>query len=137
MMDQILFQKEIFIPSTIDGLNRCLDVIEELKEQFDLNFDTMFCLHTVLVEAVENAFIHGNKGIRELDVRVFFSISLNEIFVEVEDRGEGFDMDTISSPTDYLHLKSEGGRGIFFIKKLSAGCSTEGKGNIIRIKLNR
>ena len=136
-MDQILFQKELFIPSTIDGLNRCLDVIGALREQFDLNFETMFCLHTVLVEAVENAFIHGNKGVRELDVRVFISISLMEIFVEVEDRGEGFDMNSISSPIDHLHLKSEGGRGIFFIKKLSAGCCTEGKGNIIRIKLNR
>lgn len=136
-MDQILFQKELFIPSTIDGLNRCLDVIGALREQFDLNFETMFCLHTVLVEAVENAFIHGNKGVRELDVRVFISISLMEIFVEVEDRGEGFDMNAISSPIDHLDLKSDGGRGIFFIKKLSAGCCTEGKGNIIRIKLNR
>ena len=136
-MDEILFQKELFIPSTIDGLNRCLDVIRELRELFNLNFDTMFCLHTVLVEAVENAFIHGNKGVRELDVRVFISISLMEIFVEVEDRGEGFDMNSISTPIDHLHLKSEGGRGIFFIKKLSACCCTEGKGNIIRIKLNR
>ena len=76
-MNQILFQKEIFIPSTIEGLNSCLDVIGELKVQFDFNFDTIFCLHTVLVEAVENAFVHGNKGVRELDVRVFFLISAN------------------------------------------------------------
>lgn len=136
-MDQILFHKEIFIPSTIDGLNRCLDVIDELRELFDLNFDIIFGLHTVLVEAVENAFVHGNKGVRELDVRVFFSISLSEIFVEVEDRGEGFDMNAISSPLDHSNLLREGGRGIFFIKKLSAVCYTEGKGNILRIKLNR
>ena len=136
-MDKILFQKELFIPSTIEGLNRCLDVIGELKEQFDLNFDTIFSLHTVLVEAVENAFVHGNKGVRELDVRVFFSISYNEIFVDVEDRGEGYDFDSISSPIDQSNLLREGGRGIFFIKKLSAGCYTEGKGNILRIKLNR
>ena len=134
-MDQILFQKEIFIPSTIDGLNKCLDVIGELREQFDLNFETIFCLHTVLVEAVENAFVHGNKGVRELDVRVFFSVSSSEIFVEVEDRGEGFDLNAISSPIDHLNLLREGGRGIFFIKKLSAGCYAEG--NILRIKLNR
>lgn len=136
-MDQILFHKEIFIPSTIDGLNRCLDVIDELRELFDLNFDIIFGLHTVLVEAVENAFVHGNKGVRELDVRVFFSISLSEIFVEVEDRGEGFDLNAISSPLDHSNLLREGGRGIFFIKKLSAVCYTEGKGNILRIKLNR
>ena len=136
-MDEILFQKELFIPSTIDGLNRCLDVIGELRELFNLNFDTMFCLHTVLVEAVENAFIHGNKGVRELDVRVFISISLMEIFVEVEDQGEGFDMNAISLPIDHLNLEREGGRGIFFIKMLSAVCYTVGKGNIIRIILNR
>jgi len=136
-MNQILFQKEIFIPSTIEGLNSCLDVIGELKVQFDFNFDTIFCLHTVLVEAVENAFVHGNKGVRELDVRVFFLISANEIFVEVEDRGEGFDLNAISSPIDDSNLIREGGRGIFFIKKLSASCYTEGKGNILRIKLNR
>lgn len=136
-MDQILFQKQIFIPSTIEGLNRCLDVIGELKEQFDLNFETIFSLHTVLVEAVENAFVHGNKGMRELDVRVFFSISLNEIMIEVEDRGEGFDLNATSSPIDHSNLQREGGRGIFFIKKLSDSCYTEGKGNILRIKLNR
>lgn len=136
-MDQILFQKEIFIPSTIDGLNKCLDVIGELREKFDLNFETIFSLHTVLVEAVENAFVHGNKGVRELEVRVFFSISLNEIFFEVEDCGEGFDLNAIPSPIDQSNLLRDGGRGIFFIKKLSAGCYTEGKGNILRIKFNR
>ena len=136
-MNQILFQKELFIPSTIEGLNSCLDVIGELRVKFDLNFDTIFCLHTVLVEAVENAFIHGNKGVRELDVRVFFSISSTEILVEVEDQGEGFDMNAIPSPIDHLNLQIEGGRGIFFIKKLSSACYTYGKGNIIRIKLSK
>ncbi len=136
-MDQTLFQKELFIPSTIEGLNKCLDVIGEIREQFELNFDTMFGLHTVIVESVENAFIHGNKGVRELDVRVFISIGPTEIFIEVEDKGEGFDMNNIPSPIDQLNLNGEGGRGIFFIKMLCASCSTEGRGNIIKIKLNR
>ena len=136
-MDQVLFQKELFIPSTIEGLNNCLDVIGEIRRLFEINFDTMFCLHTVIVECVENAFIHGNKGVRELDVRVFISISKTEISIEVEDKGDGFDMNCIPSPVDLADLHSEGGRGIFFIKSLSACCTTDGKGNIVRIKLNR
>ena len=136
-MDQILFQKEVFIPSTVEGLNRCLDVIGALREQYDLNFDTMFSLHTVVVEAVENAFIHGNKGERELDVRLYISISLSDICLEIEDRGEGFDMNSIPSPVESANLQSEGGRGIYFIRRLSSSCSTCGKGNIVRIKLNR
>jgi len=136
-MKHILFQRELFIPSTIEGLNKCLDVVGEIRKQFDLNFDISFCLHTVIVESVENAFIHGNKGARDLEVRVFISINQTEIFVEVEDRGEGFDLGSVVHPVSLADLKSEGGRGIFFIKKLSSLCYTVGNGNIIRIIINR
>jgi len=136
-VDPILFQKELFVPSNFEGLNKCLDLIGEIKVAFDFNLDTMFGLHTIIVESVENAIIHGNKGIRDLDVRVFISINSTEIYVEIEDRGEGFDINGIPSPVDSAYLQKEGGRGIFFIKMLSTCCSTNVKGNIIRIKLNR
>ena len=136
-MKHILFQRELFIPSTIEGLNKCLDVVGEIRKQFDLNFDISFCLHTVIVESVENAFIHGNKGARDLEVRVFISINQTQIFVEVEDKGEGFDLSNVVHPISLADLKSEGGRGIFFIKKLSSLCYTVGNGNIIRIIIYR
>ncbi len=136
-MDPTLFQKELFVPSNFDGLNICLDVIGEIKEAFDLNLDTMFGLHTIIVESVENAIIHGNKGVRDLDIRVFISINSTEIYIEIEDRGDGFDINGLRSPLEPHCLKNEGGRGIFFIKMLSACCSTNVKGNIIYIKLNR
>ena len=136
-MDQILFKKELFVPSNFEGLNRCLDVIEEINEAFDLNLDTLFGLHTIIVESVENAIFHGNKGIRELDVRFFISINSTEIFVEIEDSGDGFNINDLRSPVEPDHLQTEGGRGIFFIKMLSTCCSTNVKGNILQIKLNR
>jgi len=134
-MKQSLYQTELFLPSTVEGLNNCLDIIDDIKVKFGLNFDTCFRLHTVIVEAVENAFIHGNKGVRESKVRLSISITETEIFVEVEDTGDGFDLNSIPSPIDRADLKSEGGRGIFFIKKLSSSCYTEG--NILRIIINR
>lgn len=136
-MSQTIYQKELFIPSTIEGLNKCLDIVDEIKEQFGLDFDSSFGLHTVIVESVENAFIHGNKGIRELQVRIFISINSTEIIVEVEDNGEGFNLNNISSPIEENNISNEGGRGIFFIKMLSLNCCTVGKGNIIRISLKR
>ncbi|MCX6236359.1 MAG: ATP-binding protein [Bacteroidia bacterium] len=136
-MSQTLFKKELFIPSTFEGLNKCLDIVGEVREQFDLDFDTSFGLHTIMVESIENAFIHGNKGVRELEVRVFISICANEILVEVEDTGDGFDLNSIESPLVGSNIKNEGGRGIFFIKMLSSTCYTVGRGNIIRIKLKR
>jgi serine/threonine-protein kinase RsbW len=136
-MDQILFKRELFIPSTIEGLNKCLDLIEEIEDRFFLSMDTRFRLHTVIVETVENAFIHGNKGVRELDVRINIWINSTEIFLEVEDRGDGFDINKVSSTINNSGLYGEGGRGLFFIKMLSKSFYTGGKGNIIRIIIIR
>lgn len=136
-MKQTLYQKELFIPSTIEGLNQCLDIVDDIKKQFNLDFDTSFGLNTVIVESVENAFTHGNKGNRELKVRVLILITLDEILVEVEDMGIGFDINSLPSPVDPLNINLEGGRGIFFIKVLSSSCCTVGRGNLIRIKLKR
>lgn len=136
-MNQILFRRELYIPSTIDGLNCCLNMAYELSKQFDFDFDTSFCLHTVIIEAVENAIMHGNRHNGDSEVRVLIELNANEIFVEVEDKGEGFDLNSIPSPVDGSAIQQEGGRGIFFIKSLSSSCTTIGKGNIIRIKLKR
>jgi len=131
------FQREILIPSTVEGLNVCLDIVHELTKKFNLDMETSFSLHTVIIESVENAIIHGNKFIKDFKVRVLIMVSSNEIFVEVEDKGEGFDMNNVPSPIEGSAIQMEGGRGIFFIKRLSTSCYTMGRGNILRIKLKR
>ncbi len=136
-MNNIQFKQEIFIPSTIEGLNKCLDIVYTITKQCDLDADTSFRLHTVIIEAVENAIIHGNKFIRDSDVRVLIMVGLHEIVLEIEDKGDGFDLTGVSSPLEAHRLGLEGGRGIFFIQRLSLSCYTVGKGNIIRIKLKR
>ncbi len=77
-----LFFKEIFISSTAEGLNECLDLVNEAGRKFNFNFEENFALHTVIVESVENAIIHGNKGIGEYKIRILISIHVNNIFVE-------------------------------------------------------
>jgi len=136
-MHKILFYNELIIYSTIEGLDECMDIVKKISERFNFSFDKCFALQTVLVEALENAFIHGNKGVRELKVRVLIKISKSEIFLEVEDCGDGYDISTVTSTIDGSNFHKESGRGIFFIKRLSSSYCTVGKGNIIRIKLER
>jgi len=136
-MKRMQFQREILIPSTVEGMNVCLDIVDELAKMFNLDLETSFSLHTVIIEAVENAIIHGNKFIKDFNVRVLIIIGSDEIFVEVEDKGEGFDMNNVPSPVEGSAIQMEGGRGIFFIKRLSLSCYTMGRGNILRIKLKR
>jgi len=136
-MKQIKFLRELFVPSTIEGLSKCLETVYELIKLFNLDADTSFCLHTVIVESVENAIIHGNKRRTDSDVRVSFAVNKKEILVEVEDRGNGFDLNSVPSTIEESALQDEGGRGIYFIKSLSSSVYTKGKGNVLRIKFNR
>jgi serine/threonine-protein kinase RsbW len=132
-----LYDRDLYIPSTLEGLDMCLFIIKEVGVLFSLNLKTMLSLHTIVLEAVENAFIHGNLGIRDKIVRFSIKINQNQILIEVEDEGNGFDIDSIPSPITSANLRCESGRGIFFIKSLSDSCCTLGKGNIIQIKVNR
>jgi serine/threonine-protein kinase RsbW len=132
-----LFLREIFITSTIEGFNECLGLADKIANQFDFNSDDDFVLQTVLFEALQNAYIHGNKGNRELVIRVLISVSQYEVFLEVEDGGEGYDFSTIPSPIEGSNIYKESGRGLFFIKRLCSSCCTVGKGNIIQIIIKR
>ena len=136
-MSSLLFYRELNIPSTIEGLNECLVIVDEVGEKFGLDFDRKLSLQTVIVESVENAIIHGNKCLRDLKVRFYLAITHEEIIIEVEDQGEGFDLNSVPSPIESSNIRKESGRGIFFIKQLSNNCSTLGKGNIIRINMDR
>jgi serine/threonine-protein kinase RsbW len=136
-MDNSGYQIHLSIPSTVEGLNVCLDKVSSIGKEFNFDFDQNFAFHTIIVEAVENAIIHGNKLNRDLYVDIRIAISNLNIFIEVEDRGEGFDLNTIPSPIESANILKESGRGIYFIRKLSNSFVTVGKGNKILIVINR
>ncbi len=131
------YYKRLVIPSTYEGLKTCLDLIPEIE--FKLHFDdkTGFALRTILIESVTNAIRHGNHYNKDLNAIITIEISKKEIFVEVEDQGEGFDANLIPSPVDADNITLETGRGIFFIKAFSDSFKTIGKGNIVNIVINR
>lgn len=60
-----------------------------------------------------------------------------QIKIEVDDQGDGFDLEKVPSPIEQHNINLENGRGIFFIKSLSESLNTRGKGNIVDIILNR
>ena len=132
-----MYETEFWIPSTIEGLKKCLGAVREVVDNFNLNFESSFGLHTVIVELVENAIIHGNKRNMDLEVRVFIGVGITEIIIEVEDTGEGFDLVDIPEFYPPADIRREGGRGIFFIKTLCSSCCTLGKGNIFRCQISR
>ena len=136
-MSKSLYDKYLTIPSTVEGLDLCLFIVKDVSILFDLDFEKKLSLHTVVVEAVENAIIHGNKENREKIVKFSIHVFKDIILLQVEDEGDGFNINDIVSPLLTPNLKKESGRGIFFIKSLSDSCVTLGKGNIIKVIMRR
>lgn len=137
LTSKLLYDRDLCVPSTVEGLDMILLIVKEVGFICDLNFEKKLSLHTIVVEAIENAFIHGNKAIRDKMVRFSINVNSEQILIEVEDEGDGFDFNQIPSPILNSNIRNESGRGIFFIKSLSDFCCTLGKGNIIQIKINR
>ena len=136
-MNVPLYYKELIIPSTIEGVDSCLVLVNQISTLFKLDLELLFSLQTLILESVENAIYHGNHGNRDLFVYVSFEVTEFEIIIKVEDQGMGFDIDMVPSPLLQANIRKESGRGIFFIKNLSSSCYTLGSGNILIMKINR
>lgn len=79
-------------------------------------FDRVFLC---LSEAVNNSIVHGNGLNAEKNVYVRIYYTENQLFIEVEDDGDGFTVDCIQDPTNDENLKKDNGRGIFLIRQFA------------------
>lgn len=72
-----------------------------------------------LTEALSNAILRGNRGIRDKQVRVRAVVSDSDLVLEVADEGSGFDLDACTiDPTSPGNLEREDGRGLFLMRSL-------------------
>lgn len=111
----------------IDNINEKLDnIIQSInleKQSFEIKL--------ILIEAVNNAYIHGNKKDKEKPICVEWKLIQNLLEVSITDCGEG-----IEKLSNYNYeendILNESGRGILIINSYSD--LVEFKGNSIIIK---
>ena len=91
-----------------------------------------------LTEALSNAILRGNRGIRDKHVRAVVSDSA--LVLEVADEGNGFDLDACTvDPTRPGNLEREDGRGLFLMRSLMDRVERyeADARNVVRLTLNR
>jgi serine/threonine-protein kinase RsbW len=71
-----------------------------------------------LLEAVNNAIIHGNQRNFDKYVTVRMTISDGKIELCVTDQGSGFDPNLVDDPSRPENLFRPNGRGLYFIRQL-------------------
>jgi serine/threonine-protein kinase RsbW len=117
----------------VDDINSKLENILKdlnLKEQ---SFETKL----ILSEAINNAFIHGNKGDKEKSIYVQWNLSKEILTLTVTDCGEGIDGEDIFREVDEDNLLEESGRGLYIIRSYTDEVIIEGNSIIMKKTFNR
>lgn len=112
---------------------KVLSFFEPLKLSEAYQFDVRLCLE----EALINAMKYGNK----LDPRVMVELEAGfdekRLWIQIEDRGAGFDVKKLGDCTQGDNILKNGGRGVHLIHKLMDQVEYNATGNQIRMVKNR
>lgn len=107
-----------------------------------LGFPSRYCALNVpvaLSEALSNAMLRGNEDDPEKAVNVRVSATTESIVIEVQDEGDGFDLEASThDPADPANLEREDGRGVFLMRALMDSVEQfDGDGNVVRLTIGR
>jgi serine/threonine-protein kinase RsbW len=127
-------QKEINIESDITNLTIVENAIDNLTNEIGINKDSYGKILIAVLEAVNNAIIHGNKSDLKKSVKVDFLIERNNLSVSVTDEGTGFKPEEVPDPTSPENIEEISGRGIFLMSKLADEIEFNRKGNNVILK---
>ena len=129
------------IPSDVREIEPIVEQVT--RECRDLALSARLCALNVpvaLTEALSNAILRGNRGIRDKHVRVRAVVSDHDFVLEVADEGTGFDLDACTiDPTSPGSLEREDGRGLFLMRSLMDRVERyeDDMRNVVRLTLHR
>ncbi|MCX7861437.1 MAG: ATP-binding protein [Bacteroidales bacterium] len=128
-------KNQIQFASKIENINIIERLVDEITQQFNINSEIYGNMLVSMVEAVNNAIIHGNKLDETKSVLVEYEINNGEFCFSVKDEGKGFNYQNIPDPTLPENLEKPHGRGIFLISHLVDELRFEDNGSKICVKI--
>ena len=129
------FQIEAWIPSEIKAVGPLVQRLMRLIEGSHCVAGEEPAVELALLEALNNAVIHGNRmdGHKLVHVRCRCD-SGRGITLVVKDQGQGFDPNTVPNPLSPENLSADHGRGIWLMKCLMDEVSFERGGTEVRMR---
>ena len=107
---------ELSIQSSYALLDKVSGVVEEAASRIGLPEDQAVDLMISVMEAVNNAILHGNREDESKQVHVRIETEPSRVTIWVKDEGEGFDADSLPDPREPENLLKVAGRGIVMMK---------------------
>jgi serine/threonine-protein kinase RsbW len=89
----------------------------------------LFGVRLALEEAIVNAIKHGNGGDPTKSIRLAYCVSRQQLLVEIEDEGDGFDLQSVPDPLDPENLERPCGRGLLLMRTYMTWVRHHGRRN--------
>ncbi len=128
-------QQVLTIESGLHNLHKIEQFVEEISDFYNINNTYFGNILISLLEAVENAIIHGNKEDISKKVTVYFDATPNGLSFIVKDEGAGFDLASIPSPVESEEKEGEKIRkGIYLIRSLADEVHYKENGSVLEMQ---
>ena len=127
--ENIPMNEEINIQSNIDNLTMVENIVDNLSKRLGVSDEVYGKILVSTIEAINNAIIHGNRGIESKIVKLSFSSNGSSLIISVKDEGEGYNFNNIPDPTSSENIEKLNGRGVFIMKKLADDIAFNDTGN--------
>ena len=131
---------DLRIPSDVQQIEGIVaQVVRRCRECHFAGRQLSLNVPVALTEALSNAILRGNGEDLAKQVRVRAEVSEVRLVLEVEDEGDGFDLDACTSNHNLPeNLEREDGRGLYLMRSLMDRVEAyRGEGNVVRLTLHR
>ena len=114
-MNSDALQVTIDIGSRFENIDLVDSVAEAFLRHAQLEDESVERLGLAVREAVANGVQHGNKEDPTKRVTVSFVLNSEEVRIQIQDEGDGFDIESLPDPLDPQNLFKPRGRGILLM----------------------
>jgi serine/threonine-protein kinase RsbW len=128
--------KKIRIESKLSNLRLIENIVDEITSEIGISYNSYGKILVSLLEAVNNAIIHGNSSEPDKFVDVSISYKKPKLSISVKDQGKGFAPEGVPDPTMPENIEEANGRGVFIMSRLADNIKYSKKGNTVTMIFN-
>jgi serine/threonine-protein kinase RsbW len=115
--------------ATVAELTDIIDAVVAAMKRAGYSSKDLFAVRLSLEEAGINAIKHGHRDCRGKPIRVSSQVGRDQVIVEVEDQGKGFDPHAVPDPLDEANMERSCGRGLLLMRCYTTWLSYNEYGN--------
>jgi serine/threonine-protein kinase RsbW len=125
--------KKIRIESKLSNLCVVENAIDTITREAGINKENYGKILVSVMEAVNNAIIHGNNSDEKKFVDIELFLGKSTLKVTIADQGAGFKPTEVPDPTGPENLERTNGRGVFLMSRLADEIEFNKAGNSVKL----